>query len=991
MSMLQVGEITFFDLKTKTVALSVLVSGCIDAVYLACLTDSTTYLLMGLRGGEWKRMLLEEHYHEAPDVSYADVTANDFEVVPDDVVIKSCLDQDELVDPFDLKNFSIFCQLTHLRTQDWRRQHLLTSLNLTTGKLEAYSYNFDLRLEPLNAYQLISGATDALLTDRLIYAVSHIDVVDPCSFTLSLVSTQKALVTELHDQSQGIIQQFTLPSSPDLVGFYSTEGGGIGLPTDGSLPVTHLGGCIIVTKTSVYQCRQIYCPDSIFLDMALSLKEQEKAEDFGITLKLDICGLYKVAAERVLEQRNFSQALKLFELSHCRPQHIIQSFARIKKVPELVKYLHQAVYDDTGHAALGNTKQAQDILFQCFLHECLRLCGTPDGCMMLDKFSQFITDKFLYDQSVAMEGLLDCGLKEQLFELAKAHNKLQEVLDTMVKRGCIDLSPSVQASLASRQYISTVSEAADGHYLYQMMPSTFVRFLITMPVIIPQYLNHILTLLPNMNVSALIRLANLFDPSHSTIQPLLIKAHTSRPRSHSTGSLVSVADSLSSGIGAVDDTNAPKLDEYIEVFLTILIILNVQRGRNPATRRRGIFPVNSDKGENELYSEASQWTQGRVLACGLNHAALLVNGDLYTWGATKNGKLGHGDIEEEQRSIPLRVETFLMLNVHVLSVTCGAEHTIALCQEGVYSWGSSSHGQLGHGDTLKRSRPVQISTLADKGIIAVECGQYHSLALSDDHSVWSWGWGVHGQLGLQSVDEKLLPTHATLLDERNVSVISAGYGHSAVLTVDGKVLTFGNGMYGQLGHGNTEKQSAPKLVTALQGQAVYLLACGNFHTIAVTNDQQVYFWGKNLYRTRPSATSIQGLKEYKRTRQAQSASPPATATNTHTPLPLLNQQLGDSIVQISCGSFHSLLLTADGGVYSWGSNVHGQLGHPQVPEMQNPSKVGQFDNRKIVAVGAGDEFSLAVDESFQPWGWGRAEHGQLGFESRISRGGAEAP
>ena len=40
-----------------------------------------------------------------------------------------------------------------------------------------------------------------------------------------------------------------------------------------------------------------------------------------------------------------------------------------------------------------------------------------------------------------------------------------------------------------------------------------------------------------------------------------------------------------------------------------------------------------------------------------------------------------------------------------------------------------------------------------------------------------------------------------------------------------------------------------------------------------------------------------------------------------------------AILQISCGSFHSLLLTADGGVYSWGSNVHGQLGHPQVPEM----------------------------------------------------------
>lgn len=62
---------------------------------------------MGMRGGEWKRMLLEEHYHEAPDVSYADVTAKDFEVVPDDFVIKSCLQQDDLAYPFDIKEFTV--------------------------------------------------------------------------------------------------------------------------------------------------------------------------------------------------------------------------------------------------------------------------------------------------------------------------------------------------------------------------------------------------------------------------------------------------------------------------------------------------------------------------------------------------------------------------------------------------------------------------------------------------------------------------------------------------------------------------------------------------------------------------------------------------------------------------------------------------------------------------------------------------------------------
>ena len=52
------------------------------------------------------------------------------------------------------------------------------------------------------------------------------------------------------------------------------------------------------------------------------------------------------------------------------------------------------------------------------------------------------------------------------------------------------------------------------------------------------------------------------------------------------------------------------------------------------------------------------------------------------------------------------------------------------------------------------------------------------------YSVWSWGWGVHGQLGLQSVDDKFLPCHTPLLEGKQVSFIVAGYGHSAVLTAE---------------------------------------------------------------------------------------------------------------------------------------------------------------------------------------------------------------
>ena len=56
------------------------------------------------------------------------------------------------------------------------------------------------------------------------------------------------------------------------------------------------------------------------------------------------------------------------------------------------------------------------------------------------------------------------------------------------------------------------------------------------------------------------------------------------------------------------------------------------------------------------------------------------------------------------------------------------------------------------------------------------------MALSADHRVWSWGWGVHGQLGVGSIEDSLLPTHVAALDEYKVTHLAAGYSHSAALT-----------------------------------------------------------------------------------------------------------------------------------------------------------------------------------------------------------------
>ena len=62
---------------------------------------------MGLRGGEWRRQLLEEHFHEAAGTSYTDVQASGFEVLPDDMVIKSFLTRGEAVEIFEVSTFPV--------------------------------------------------------------------------------------------------------------------------------------------------------------------------------------------------------------------------------------------------------------------------------------------------------------------------------------------------------------------------------------------------------------------------------------------------------------------------------------------------------------------------------------------------------------------------------------------------------------------------------------------------------------------------------------------------------------------------------------------------------------------------------------------------------------------------------------------------------------------------------------------------------------------
>lgn len=89
-----------------------------------------------------------------------------------------------------------------------------------------------------------------------------------------------------------------------------------------------------------------------------------------------------------------------------------------------------------------------------------------------------------------------------------------------------------------------------------------------------------------------------------------------------------------------------------------------------------------------------------------------------------------------------------------------------------------------------------LQTLSSIKIVEISGGQYHSLALTSSGKVYSWGWGIHGQLGHSNCDNKVYPT--LLNFDQPIKQVSAGHAHSLILTCEGKLYGFGSNLFFQL-------------------------------------------------------------------------------------------------------------------------------------------------------------------------------------------------
>uniref|UniRef100_A0A671W0Q6 HECT and RLD domain containing E3 ubiquitin protein ligase 3 n=1 Tax=Sparus aurata TaxID=8175 RepID=A0A671W0Q6_SPAAU len=237
-----------------------------------------------------------------------------------------------------------------------------------------------------------------------------------------------------------------------------------------------------------------------------------------------------------------------------------------------------------------------------------------------------------------------------------------------------------------------------------------------------------------------------------------------------------------------------------------------------------------------------------MVSCGWAHSmAVNEQGQVFAWGAGEGGQLGLGTAEAAVR-IPRLVKR--LCDHRISQVMCGNQHCIALSRDGqLFTWGQNTSGQLGlgKGEPSKLS-PHPLKSLAGIPLAKITAGGDHSFALSLSGAVFGWGKNKAGQLGLNDKQDRAVPCHIKFLRSQKVVHISCGDEHTAALTKDGGLFTFGDGSWGQLGHGSTNNELLPRRVLELMGTEVSQITCGRHHTLAfVPSSGVVYAFGCNSH------------------------------------------------------------------------------------------------------------------------------------------------
>jgi len=324
-----------------------------------------------------------------------------------------------------------------------------------------------------------------------------------------------------------------------------------------------------------------------------------------------------------------------------------------------------------------------------------------------------------------------------------------------------------------------------------------------------------------------------------------------------------------------------------------------QLGLGDTVARYSIRRVGSDTNWSKVVANKWRTAVGRFQDY---YIALKTDGTLWGWGYNDYGQLGLGDAI--QRTSPVQIGIVTTWS----KFSTAQANTLAIRTNGtIWSWGYNGNGQLGHGDTTNRNSPVQIGSATDWS--KVFCGATHSFAIKTDGTLWAWGRNDLNQLGDGTTTQRTSPVK--IGSATNWSMVSSGQAHAMAVRTDGTLWGWGYNTNGQLGFGDTTQRSAPVQVgSATNWSKVF---CSEYCSFAIKTDGTLWACGANDYYMLGDGTTTQ------RTSFVQVG----TATNWS---------------EVCGGRYHTLASKTDGTLYAWGGNTYGQLCHGVTNVKYGPAK-----------------------------------------------------
>lgn len=225
-------------------------------------------------------------------------------------------------------------------------------------------------------------------------------------------------------------------------------------------------------------------------------------------------------------------------------------------------------------------------------------------------------------------------------------------------------------------------------------------------------------------------------------------------------------------------------------------------------------------------------------------------GGLYGWG---RGYLG----AESSSNVPVRIP----MDKTIVKVSAGLSHAGAIDSDGLlYTWGSGGRwylggGQLGHGSKENIETPTLVKSLQEYGVKIkdISCAQAHTVILTEDGEVLTCGLNDYGRLGTRTLTDASIPETVATLAEEDIVQIATGHCHSMALTREGVVYTWGRGNLGQLGHSDSymdiySMEDIPRAIDQqlFDNEKILSITAGSGRSVAITESGSMYIWGNQV-------------------------------------------------------------------------------------------------------------------------------------------------